>query len=445
MLKVAIVGKPNVGKTTLFNKLYKKKISIVQDTPGVTRDRKEEIIELFDLQMLLMDTAGLDLITKNSNLNKQIKEQIFDGIKLSDIVLFVVDGKNGITQEDLDVYNIVRRFNKKLILVINKCDAKKSTFELGDFPFYDNYVHISAEHKLGFDDLYLEIKKYHEESVDENQPNEQEEINSDSIKIAFIGRPNAGKSTIINKILQKNRLIVDDVAGTTRDSIYIPFKYKEQNLTLIDTAGIRKKKNIVEDIESESVDISFKAIDLTNICIMMIDIKRYLEAQDLALINQIIKEARILMLVFNKIDTVSGISEEELAEEIKTKIQSTIPDIQGLNFFICSALKENNFDILLDNAIKLYENSKVKIKTNKLTNWGLELNKYLPKINGKQIKIKYVNQTHTFPQRFTFYMNKSKIPEQHLRFIKKKFVQEFEVLQGLVIRVFFKKVDDKVA
>ena len=263
MPTVALVGRPNVGKSTLFNKLVGQKISIIEDTPGVTRDRIYSEVSYNDYKFNLIDTGGIDV--SKEVFNDEIKVQVEIAIDESDVIVFLVDGKESLTQNDLIVRDMLRKSNKRVIVAINKVDNKESKdheydfYELG----FDTYIRVSGEHNIGIDELLDEIVK-------EFKTFENEEVDN-RLKFSIIGRPNVGKSSLVNALLNEERAIVSNVAGTTRDSVDSIFKYNGEEYTVIDTAGMRKRGKIYENIEKYSLLRSLKAIDRSDICILVID------------------------------------------------------------------------------------------------------------------------------------------------------------------------------
>ena len=314
---VAIVGRPNVGKSTLFNSLAKKKSAIVYDCPGVTRDRKEENIDFLGLQLKLIDTAGFES-QKKEILLKDISEQIDFAVSEADILLFLLDAKSGILPDDHNFIKYIRKKNKEIILVVNKSESKQKSMLSDDILRlgFKRIVYLSAEHRIGFQELFLEINdcytQYQSLYGDIQNANELHN-NNKSIKIAIVGKPNVGKSTFINKLLGTNRLITANESGTTRDAIEISWEYKNNNITLIDTAGIRKRSKIQQKLEKLSYEDSLKAIRFTQICILLFDAtQKKLEKQDLSIIEHIVNEGRGLIIILNKSDLLSDKQLQEI-------------------------------------------------------------------------------------------------------------------------------------
>ena len=292
---VCIVGRPNVGKSTLFNKLVGKRISIIEDTPGVTRDRIYGEVTYKNKKFNLIDTGGIDI--SKELFNNEIKTQVEIGILEADKIIFVVDAKEGLTAGDKEVKDILQKSGKEVIVAINKVDNKQAEKNLYDFYElgFDTYIEISGEHNRGLIDLLEEVT---------NDFKTDEKEQEDKIKICVIGRPNVGKSSLVNALLNEERLIVSDVAGTTRDSVDIPFKYNKKDYILIDTAGMRKKGKIFEKIEKYSFLRSERAIDRADICLLVINREEGIIEHDKHIAGYAIEKGKGLIIVVNKWDTI---------------------------------------------------------------------------------------------------------------------------------------------
>ena len=294
---VALVGRPNVGKSTIFNKIVGKKISIIEDTPGVTRDRIYGDVTYDNYKFHLIDTGGIDL--ENADFNKEIKMQAELAIDEADVIIFIVDGKEGITSNDLVVKEMLLRQDKKVIVAINKVDSKESKEHLYDFYElgFEHYINVSGEQNIGISDLLDEVcSEFTEIEEDEYTPN--------TIKFSVIGRPNVGKSSLVNAILNEDRVIVSDVAGTTRDSVDLPFKYHDEDFVVIDTAGMRKKGKVYENVEKYSLLRSMKAIDRSDVCVLVINAEEGIIEHDKHIAGYAIEAGKALVIVVNKWDTI---------------------------------------------------------------------------------------------------------------------------------------------
>jgi len=456
MFKIAIIGRPNVGKSTLFNKLVGKKFAITDDTPGVTRDRKEAPASLADLEFVAIDTAGLEHRINDQSLEKRMVEQTELAVDDADLCLFVVDAKAGVVIEDEHFARWLRRINKKTILIANKCENfdeaifDNEYYKLG----FGKPVAISAEHKLGFGDLYEAISP----DIEEYQKNFSE-INDDSeksdLQIAIVGRPNAGKSTLLNKILGYDRMITGPEAGITRDAIAVDFSYpdssikddtnleKIRKIRFIDTAGIRKRSNITQDLEKFSIQESFRAIRFAHVVILVIDANSTLDHQDMALAGEILREGRGLVFAINKIDEIKG-DKEVFMKKIRTQIQDLFSEINGTAIVGISAKTGYNIDKCLNFALKTYDQWQSYISTSKLVEWlRIAVENHRPNLyKGREVKLKYATQIKKRPPTIAIFVNHIKPLEgSYQRYLSNHF-REFFGLDLTPIRITFKKSEN---
>lgn len=451
MFRVAIIGRPNVGKSTLFNKLVGKHYALTDDLPGVTRDRKEAFGNLGPLNFVVIDTAGLENKITDDSLNKRMVEQTELAIGDADCCLFVVDGKSGIENDDLHFANWLRKSGKPTILIANKCENydgdafTKEFYKLG----FGKPIAISAEHKIGFMDLYEElnklIEKYQETFAEINEDNNSGEKNYD-LQIAVIGRPNAGKSSFLNHILKSQRLITGPEAGITRDAIAIDHDYKNHRIRFIDTAGIRKKTNITQKLEKLSTLDSYRAIRFAQVIILLIDANMVLDHQDVALAGQVLKEGRVLLFGINKIDSVK-IDKETFMRQVRTQIQNLFPEISGAPILGVSALTGYNIDKILDMALASYQQFQMKITTSKLNEW-LEYarTQHSPKLHkGKPVKLKFVSQIKTRPPTFGVFTNHPQVlTGDYQRYLVNSLRQFFSINLS-PIRLYLRKSENPYA
>ena len=312
---VALVGRPNVGKSTIFNRLVGKKISIIEDTPGITRDRIYGTVNYKDYKFHLIDTGGIDL--GDEHFNDEIKVQAELAIEEADVVVFVVDGKEGLTANDMAVRDILRKSKKRVIVAINKCDSKQVKENIYDFYTLGlgDFIEVSGEQNLGIYDLLDEITK-------DFTISEAEEKDT-RIKFSVIGRPNVGKSSLVNAILNEERVIVSNVAGTTRDAVDTPFTYHGEEYVVIDTAGMRKRGKVWENVEKYSLLRSMKAIDRSDVCCIVIDASEGIIEHDKHIAGYAIEAGKAVVLVVNKWDTVDNKDEamKKFTEEIRANFQ----------------------------------------------------------------------------------------------------------------------------
>ena len=312
---VALVGRPNVGKSTLFNRLVGTKIAIIEDVPGITRDRIYGDVKFGEYSFHLIDTGGIDI--SNETFNDEIKVQAEIAIEEADVIVFVVDAKEGITTNDLVVKDMLLKSGKKIIVAINKIDSKLAKDNIYDFYElgFDNYINISSEQNEGIYELLKEITKDFKEVIEEDD---------DSIKFSVIGRPNVGKSSLVNAILNEERVIVSNVAGTTRDAIDTPFTYHNEKFIVIDTAGMRKKGKIYEAVEKYSLLRSMKAIDRSDVCLLVLDAETGIIEHDKHIAGYAIEAGKPIIIVVNKWDTVEDKDEsmKKFIKDIRNNFQS---------------------------------------------------------------------------------------------------------------------------
>lgn len=427
---IALVGRPNVGKSTIFNKIIGKKISIIEDTPGVTRDRIYGNATYNNHKFYLIDTGGIDL--ENSDFNSEIKLQAELAIDEADVVIFVVDGKEGLTSNDYEVRDMLIKCNKKVIVAINKVDAKESKEHIYDFYELglEHYINVSGEQSTGIYDLLDEATKDFTEI--------EEEYDEDVIRFSVIGRPNVGKSSLVNAILNEERTIVSDIAGTTRDSIDTPFTYHGQDMVVIDTAGMRKKGKVYENIEKYSLLRAMKAIDRSDVCAVVINASEGIIEHDKHIIGYALEAGKALVLVVNKWDTIEN-KDEEMKKWTKL-IKSDMAFISYVPIVFLSAKTKRRIHTLIPEILKVYENSKREIKTsilNDVIREAYELN-IPPSYKGRRLKIYFCNQAATCPPTFNIQVNsKGLIHFSYERYLENKLRESFN-FEGTPIVLQFK-------
>lgn len=415
MFKIAIIGRPNVGKSTLFNKLVGKSFAITDDYAGVTRDRKEARAQIGDIKFTAIDTAGLENEIQGDAMTEKMVEQTYFAVADADLCLFVVDGKNGVIAKDKYFSKWLHKIKKNVILVANKCE-NGSGFEDGwANEFYalgfEEPVGISAEHKLGFGDLYEKIapfyKKYREDfaGLDEDKGSKAPDL-----QVAIIGRPNAGKSTLLNCILNKERMVTGERAGITRDSIAVDHEYQGHNIRFVDTAGIRRKAHVKEKLEKTSVSDSFRALRFAHVAVLLLDANFLVDHQDMALASEVLKEGRALIFVVNKIDTVTQ-DKEQFMRQVREQLQKIFSEIDGAAIIGISSKTGYNVEKLMGYVLKTYAQWQVRIPTSKLNQWLKEVTlRHGPKMEkGRETKVKYITQIKTRPPTFTVFTNHIKV------------------------------------
>ena len=396
MQTVCLVGKPNVGKSSIFNRLIKENKSIIMDTPGVTRDRIYGKVEFNNKRFHLIDTGGISF--GDDDFQKDILAQATLAIDEADLVLFVVDGIEDIDASDRKVAEILHRTSKPVIVVVNKLDNDKrkdnlyNFYELG----FSELIAVSASHNMGINELLNTITK--------DLP--EEEIKEDNtIKFSIIGRPNVGKSSLINAILNENRAIVSDIAGTTRDAIDTKFKYNHEDITVIDTAGMRKKGKIYESVEKYSLIRSLKAIDRSDVCVLVIDASTGIIEHDKHIASYALDAGKGIVICVNKWDTINNPDSDirNWKEEIKNEFQF----IPYAHVVFLSAKTKKRVSTLMPEVINAYNNNKKEVKTSLLNNIIMEAVSLHepPSYKGKRLKIYFVSQTGNCPPKFTFSVN----------------------------------------
>ena len=436
--KVVIFGRPNVGKSTLFNRLIKRKAAIVADIPGVTRDNKGLKANLGILEFILYDTAGFDEIDNGNELSKNIIEKIKAIVSIADIIIFMVDARSGLMPFDHSCANILRKIKCPVLLIANKVESevqKNQAYEYIKLGFGEPLI-LSAEHGVGLgsleENLSIMMKKlkivYTENSLKDNS----------KIRLAIVGRPNSGKSTLINTLIGKNTVLTGDQPGVTRDSIMLDFIWKDQDIQLIDTAGMRKKSKVIDKIEKLSVESTIDSVKYAQIVILVLDCNEALSRQDLAIAGHIIEEGRVLVIAANKWDIV--VNKEEVRIALRNKLNKALSQLKGVSLLEISALNKKGINNLMDEAIKIYKKWNIKVSTSKLNKW---LN-IIQQINppplkaGRAIKIKYCTQTSTRPPTFTFFSNlNGDFSESYQRYLLNNMRDEFK-LQGIPLRFIFK-------
>ncbi len=428
---VVLVGRPNVGKSTIFNKLIGKKLSIIEDSPGVTRDRVYGVVKTDNYEFHLIDTGGIE--KDNNNFNSEIKIQASLAIDEADVVLFVVDGKDGLTSDDYIVRDMLIKIANKVIVVINKCDSKK--IKENEYEFYclgfNDYIKVSGEQGDGIyellESIYTHIPRY--ESVIDN-----------SIKFSIIGRPNVGKSSLTNAILNQERSIVSDISGTTRDAIDTKFKYHGDVFTVIDTAGMRKKGRVYENVERYSLLRSMKAIDRSDVCVLVIDAKEGIVEHDKHIAGYILDAKKPIIIAVNKWDTVSD--KDQQMKKWQNDIKANFQFMPYARVVFLSALTKRRVQTIMPEIINAYNNSKREIKTSLLNDVitdAYQLN-IPPSYKGKRLKIYFASQVRTQPPTFNIQVNnKGLIHFSYERYLENKIREAFDFTSTPIVLNFKNK------
>lgn len=398
---VALVGRPNVGKSTFFNKVVGKKISIVENFPGVTRDRLYADAEWCGNAFTLVDTGGLEL-KSTDQMWKHIQQQAEVAIDTANVIILFTDAKTGLNSSDEDVAMKLRKSGKPVVLAVNKLDnySPDKLFEFYSLGLGEPFG-ISAEHGNGIADLLDEVCSYFDASSYEEE--------SDTIKLAVVGKPNAGKSSLCNKLLGFNRTIVSDIAGTTRDAIDTEFLYKDQNYTIIDTAGIRKKKAVEEDLEYYSVLRALGAIRRADVCIIMIDCSVGITEQDVKICGYVHEQGKPSVIVMNKWDLIE--KDTNTINKFNVELNEALKFMDYIESIYVSAKTGLRTDKILDLANKVLQNSKRKVSTGQLNDLILDCVRANepPSVNGKRLKIMYSTQIGVSPPSFALFVNDSSL------------------------------------
>ena len=430
MPTVCLVGRPNVGKSTIFNRLVGKKISIIEDTPGVTRDRIYGDVIYKKYKFHLIDTGGIDV--SKEVFNNEIKVQAEVAIDEADVIVFIVDGKDELNQNDYVIRDMLKKSGKDVIVAVNKIDNDNreanvySFYELG----FEKIVAISGEHNIGIDKLLDMITGDFKEVQDI-------EYSSDKIKFSIIGRPNVGKSSLVNALLNEEKVIVSDVAGTTRDAVDTEFRYDGNDYVAIDTAGMRKKGKIYENIEKYSVIRSMRAIERSDVCLVVINAEEGIIEHDKHIASYALEAGKPIVLVVNKWDTVNDKND---IKSYTTLMRSEFQFLSYVPIVFVSAKTKKRIHTLMPEVKKVYDNSLKEIKTSVLNDVirdAVMLNQP-PSYKGKRLKIYFVNQSGIKPPKFTFSVNSKKLVHfSYQRYLENKLRENFD-LEGTPIIIQFK-------
>lgn len=435
MNTVCLIGRPNTGKSSLFNRLIGEKKSIIMDDPGITRDRVYGKATYKDKTFHLIDTGGIDLT--DESFNDRIKLQAEMAIEESDVIVFVVDGLTDLTENDRTIASILNRANKKVIVAVNKIDNEQrkdniySFYELG----FETVMPVSAEHKLGVRELLEEITK----DFNENSTLPKDDI----LRFSFIGRPNVGKSSLTNALLNEERVIVSDVPGTTRDAVDTKFNYEGEPYIVVDTAGLRKKGRIFESVEKYSLIRTLKAIEDSDVCVLVINADEGIIEHDKHIASYAIDAGKCLVIAVNKWDTIKN--PDSAIKEWKLRIKNEFQFATYAKAVFLSATTKKRIHTLMPAIIESYTNACREIKTSVLNN--VITDAYMlhpaPSYKGRRLKILFVNQSGIRPPRFAFNVNnKGLVHFSYERYLENVLRENFE-LEGTPIQITFKNRSDK--
>jgi len=468
---VAVIGRPNVGKSTFFNRLTGTRHAIVDDTPGVTRDRREGEGRISDLKFRLVDTAGLD-DADDSTLEGRMRLQTEKALSDADVIVFMIDGRAGVMPLDEHFAGWVRKQKTPVLLLVNKCEGRAS--ESGLLESYGlglgEPIAFSAAHGIGLDDLYDALKPFDVkdsensphpdgllevipetlsdedlsqlDGLDEQQRSDKEfdeAFQNQPLQLAIVGRPNVGKSTMVNKLLGEERLLTGPEAGITRDAISISWDFNGRAIKLIDTAGMRKKSKIRQKLETMSVGDSLRSIRYAHVAVLVLDADAVLDKQDLTIARHVINEGRALIICINKWDQAKD--RNASLQRLKDKLQTSLPQARGISVITCSAKTGKGLDRLIPAVLETYDIWNARISTGDLNRWLEFMTEAhpAPAVNGRRIRIRYMTQAKTRPPTFVLFSSRAEqLPESYLRYLVNGLREDFG-LAGIPLRLFARK------
>ncbi len=441
-MKIAIVGRPNVGKSTLFNRLTGKRLALVHEKPGLTRDRRETDAVIGSTKVILVDTAGLEEVSSGT-IEARMRGQSEAALEDADILLFVIDARAGLVPADEVFADMARSSGKPVILAANKCEGR--AIHSGQYEAYSlgmgDPIAISAEHGTGLGELVsaLEIASSGLSEGAIEQDDEGADDETRPLRVAIVGRPNAGKSTLVNAILGEERLITGPEAGITRDSIAVELAWKGREIRLFDTAGLRRKKNVKAGPEHLSVGDALRAIRFAEVVILLIDAQAPFEKQDLQIADLVAQEGRALVIAVNKWDLMSG--KKERLKELQHEIERLVPQVKGVRLVPLSALKASGLAKLMTAVFDVYETWNRRLPTSALNRWLGEAQERHPPpaVGGKRIRLRFMTQPNARPPTFVVFASRAeKLPESYRRYLIQGLRAKFD-LPAVPIRLAFKK------
>jgi GTPase len=435
---IAIIGRPNVGKSTLFNRLVGQKLALVDDEPGVTRDRREGEARLGDLEFTVIDTAGLDEGARGS-LTARMQEQTETAIRLADALMFVIDARAGLTPADRAFADFARRADKPVLLLANKSEGKHG--DVGAMEAYalglGDPIQISAEHGEGLGELYDALRALlPERAVEDDGEGEAEDDSATRpIRVAIVGRPNAGKSTLINHLLGEERLLTSPEAGTTRDSIAVEIEWKGRGFRLFDTAGLRRRSRIEQKLEKLSVADALRAVRFAEVVVLMMDSQNRFEEQDLRIADLIEREGRALVIAVNKWDLVE--SKGGQISALRKDADRWLPQVTGVPVVAVSGLMGEGIDRLMQAIVEAYAVWNKRVATSALNRWfeqAVAANPP-PAVSGRRLKLNYITQTKARPPSFVLFCSRADaVPQSYLRYLTNSLREAFD-LPGTPVRI----------
>ena len=465
---VAIVGRPNVGKSTLFNRLVGKKIALVDDTPGVTRDRREAEGKIAELRFKILDTAGYEEATDDS-LESRMRQQTQAAINEADIILFMVDARAGIVPLDKTFAQLLRKANKRVHVIANKAESRAADagiiecYSLG----FDEPIALSAEHGLGISDLHSIIGRAIDEATLEKQgdvPDEfaaelplvdvdvSKEVEGDEedlrwnpnrfLNVAIVGRPNAGKSTLVNRLVGDERVLTGPEAGITRDSILVPWEWEGRVINLVDTAGIRRRAKVQKKLEKLAVSDALRSIQYAEVVVLMLDATKPFEKQDLHLADLVEREGRALVIAINKWDLIKD--KNATLSMLKEKCERLLPQLRGVPLVTISGLVGKNIPKLMQAIMDIERSWNMRISTARLNRWlsGMTQSHPPPAVSGRRLKIRYITQAKSRPPTFIMFCSRPEVlPTSYKRYIINGLRETFDIW-GTPIRLWVRGGDN---
>ncbi len=438
LARVAIVGRPNVGKSTLVNRLVGRKVALVDDRPGVTRDRKEVLAKIGNLHFFLVDTAGFEVGTEQDDLTNRMWQQTEIAIEMADIVLFVMDSISGLTTADEELADMLRRSQKPVIVLANKIDAKKAhlgateAYSLG----FGEPLKTSGSHGDGIRDLFDALMQEITKLDKETEPSEEED---DRIRIAIIGRPNAGKSTLINRLIGEDRLLTGPEAGITRDSISLPVSWEGHKFEVYDTAGLRKRARVHEGLEKLAVGDTLNAIKYAHVVVLMMDEDNAFEKQDIQLADLAVREGRALVLAVSKWDNIED--SQKARAKFMQDVEENMPQVKGVPLVTVSGMTGLGIKAMLKKVVEVHETWNKRIPTADLNRWLSEMLDIHqpPLVQGRRLKIRYMTQIKARPPTFVAFAQKADdVPKAYERYLVNGLRRDFD-MEAVPIRFRFKK------
>ena len=441
----AIIGRPNVGKSTLFNRLVGQKLALVDDLPGVTRDRREGRARFAGLDFTVIDTAGLEDVNDRSLLSR-MREQTERAIGEADVVLMVIDSRAGVTPLDRHFAELLRRREVPVVLVANKSEGRVGlagayeAFELG----LGDPIALSAEHGEGMGDLFDALLPFAEPEgeAEEAPSDEAEAAPAKPLQLAIIGRPNVGKSTLVNRLLGEDRLLTGPEAGITRDAIAIDWEWRDRKVKLIDTAGLRRKAHIEEKLEKLSTADTLRAIRFAEVVVLVLDATVMLEKQDLTIGRMVEDEGRALVIAANKWDVIED--KPKALEKLKDRLQISLPQLSGILTVPVSAATGSGLETLMKAVFQTHETWNKRIPTPKLNRWLAAVQEHHPPplVDGKRLRLRYITQANIRPPTFALFASKpGDLPDAYRRYLVNLLRADFD-LPGVPIRMMLRKGDN---